>query len=263
MRAQSATHGGRLRSRTLKMEIQNANLIFHSVWAEIEKEFGWERLRFPKEILWLNGAPGAGKGTQTRFIMEFRNYTAPPILVSDLLDNPEAARLKDAGLMVGDREVTALVFRKLLRPEYQSGALVDGYPRTAIQMKCVNLLYEKILELQRQQFDTPSAASFPGSAFHIVVLFINKAESIRRQLHRGQKTLEENERIRRSKMGELSEVRKTDLSRDAALKRYQVFEEVTYKPLISLREQFPYHYIDAQGTVEEVRGRIVKELRNP
>ncbi len=244
------------------MDMQNANLIFHSVWAEIEKEFGRERLRFPREICWLNGAPGAGKGTQTRFIMEFRNYTAPPILVSDLLDNPEAARLKDDGLMVGDREVTALVLRKLLRPEYQSGAVVDGYPRTAIQMQCLDLLYNKVLELQRKQFDTPGAEAFPRSAFLILVLFVNKGESIRRQLHRGKKALEENNRVRRSGIGELLEVRKTDLSRDAALKRYQVFEEVTYNPLISLRERFPYHCIDAQGTVEEVQSRIVKEFSN-
>ncbi|AWT60506.1 MAG: Adenylate kinase [Candidatus Moanabacter tarae] len=245
------------------MDMENTSVVFDSVWAEIEAELGWEQLRFPREICWLNGAPGAGKGTQTRFIMESRNYTAPPILVSDLLDSPEGARLKDAGLMVGDQEVTALVLRKLLSSEYQSGVVVDGYPRTAIQMKCLDLLYDKILELQRKQFDTPGAVACPRSAFLIVVLFVNKAESIRRQLHRGQQALEANNQVRRSGIGELSEVRKTDLNRDAAFKRYQVFEEVTYKPLMSLCERFPYHCIDAQGTVEEVQSRIVKEFSNP
>ena len=261
MLAQSVAREIPVPARPLDLEIKDVNLIFDSEWAEFEKEFGRERLRFPKEICWLNGAPGAGKGTQTRFIMEFRDYTAPPILVSDLLDSPEATRLKDAGLMVGDREVTALVLRKLLGPEYQSGAIVDGYPRTEIQMQCLNLLYNKILTLHREQSDSPEAASFPRSVFHIIVLFISEAESVRRQLHRGRKALEENEQVRRSGMGELVEVRKTDLNQDAARERYRIFKEVTYDPLRTLRKRFFYHYIDAQGTVEEVQARIVEELR--
>lgn len=49
---------------------------------------------FPKEILWLGGAPGAGKGTNTAFIMKERHLTAKPIVVSDLLDSPEARAAK-------------------------------------------------------------------------------------------------------------------------------------------------------------------------
>ena len=57
------------------IEVKDAQLIFHSVWHELEKEVGAENLKFPAEIFWLNGAPGAGKGTQTAFIMEFRDLT--------------------------------------------------------------------------------------------------------------------------------------------------------------------------------------------
>jgi hypothetical protein len=49
---------------------------------------------FPREILWLGGAPGAGKGTNTAFIMKERHLTAKPIVVSDLLDSPEARAAK-------------------------------------------------------------------------------------------------------------------------------------------------------------------------
>ncbi|MGB0603948.1 MAG: nucleoside monophosphate kinase, partial [Candidatus Latescibacterota bacterium] len=52
------------------LEIKDASLIFARVWANIEAEFGRERLCFPGEIIWLGGAPGAGKGTNTPFIME-------------------------------------------------------------------------------------------------------------------------------------------------------------------------------------------------
>ena len=51
------------------LEVKDAQLIFHSIWHELEQEVGVENLHFPAEIFWLNGAPGAGKGTQTAFIM--------------------------------------------------------------------------------------------------------------------------------------------------------------------------------------------------
>ena len=66
------------------LEVKDAQLIFQTVWHELEQELGAENLKFPAEIFWLNGAPGAGKGTQTEFIMEFRDLTEKPIIVSEL-----------------------------------------------------------------------------------------------------------------------------------------------------------------------------------
>ena len=45
------------------LEVKDAQLIFQTVWQELEQEMGAENLKFPAEIFWLNGAPGAGKGT--------------------------------------------------------------------------------------------------------------------------------------------------------------------------------------------------------
>ena len=75
------------------LEVKDAQLIFQTVWHELEQEMGSENLKFPAEIFWLNGAPGAGKGTQTEFIMEFRDLTEKPIIVSELLKSPEALSL--------------------------------------------------------------------------------------------------------------------------------------------------------------------------
>ena len=69
--------------RVEDLEVKDAQLIFQAVWHELEEEVGVENLRFPAEIFWLNGSPGAGKGTQTAFIMEFRDLTEKPIIVSD------------------------------------------------------------------------------------------------------------------------------------------------------------------------------------
>ena len=99
------------------LEIKDAQLIFGGVWQDLEGDFGRENLRFPKEIILLGGAPGAGKGTNTAFIAKTRGLTCGPIVISALLDSPEAQRLKDTGNMVGDREVVGLLFRRLLRPE--------------------------------------------------------------------------------------------------------------------------------------------------
>src|SRR5882757_10330003 len=82
------------------LEIKDAQLIFNSVWRALEAEFGHEHLRFPKEIILLGGAPGSGKGTNTDFIAKVRGLTCRPIVMSALLDSPEAKALKNAGNMV-------------------------------------------------------------------------------------------------------------------------------------------------------------------
>src|SRR5437016_3176040 len=109
------------------LEIKDAYLIFESVWQDLDADFGRENRRFPQEIILLGGAPGAGKGTNTAFIARTRGLTCPPIVVSTLLDSPDARALKDAGNMVGDREVVGLLLRQLLRPEYRDGVILDGF----------------------------------------------------------------------------------------------------------------------------------------
>src|SRR5687768_14868247 len=113
-------------------EVKDAHLIFSAVWDDLVQKRGSDNLRFPREFIWLGGAPGAGKGTNTPFIMKERDITAPPIVVSSLLDSPAAQALKNAGRMVGDREVIGLLFDELLKPEYRDGVIVDGFPRTRV-----------------------------------------------------------------------------------------------------------------------------------
>src|SRR5882724_179568 len=120
-------------SKLSDLEIKDAQLIFESVWQDLEADFGRENLRFPKEIILLGGAPGAGKGTNTEFIARTRGLTCEPIVISALLDSPDARTLKDAGNMVGDREVVGLLLRQLLKPMYRDGVILDGFPRTNVQ----------------------------------------------------------------------------------------------------------------------------------
>ncbi|MDB4381155.1 nucleoside monophosphate kinase, partial [Mariniblastus sp.] len=118
--------------KTFELEIKDAQVIFDTVWESLEEEVGHENLRFPKELILLGGAPGSGKGTHTRFIMQSRGHTCPPIIISQLLTTPEATRIKDKGQMVGDTEVIGILFRELLKEKYRDGALLDGFPRTRV-----------------------------------------------------------------------------------------------------------------------------------
>jgi adenylate kinase len=242
------------------LEIKDAQLIFNHVWKQLESDYGRENLRFPKELILLGGAPGAGKGTNTDFIRQLRGITAEPIVVSQLLDSPEAQKLKSQGGMVGDREVVGILIRKLLEPEQQNGAILDGFPRTQVQVECLKMLFDEMMRLRRDFSETPDAAHFKQPIFHIMVLFVDEAESIARQLKRGKEVLAHNAEVRRSGLGELWEERATDFDASLARNRYKVFKEKTYDALVSLKEIFHYHFINAQAPLERVQDNIIREL---
>ena len=242
------------------LEIKDAHLIFESVWQDLEADFGRENLRFPKEIILLGGAPGAGKGTNTGFITKSRGLTCPPVVMSALLDSPEARALKDSGSMVGDREVVGLLLRHLLRAEYRDGIILDGFPRTKVQVECLKLLVDKMHALRREFYHTPLSIHFRQPTIHIMVLFIDEKESIARQLRRGRETRLHNEEVVRTGIGDLFEDRPTDHDEALARRRYRVFKEQTWEALQSLKEIFHYHFINAQGPIEEVEQNILEEL---
>jgi len=243
------------------LEIKDAQLIFNHVWKQLEADYGRVNLRFPKELILLGGAPGAGKGTNTDFIRQVRGIDAQPIVVSALLDTPEAREIKARGGMVGDREVVGILMRKLLEPEQQNGAILDGFPRTKVQVECLKMLFDKMVRLRRDFLNSPDAAHFKQPIFHIMVLFVDESESIARQLKRGQEVLAHNAEVRSSGLGELWEERATDFDAALARNRYKVFKEKTYDALVSLKEIFHYHFINAQGPINEVEQNILNELQ--
>lgn len=247
-------------SSTPDLEIKDAQLIFSRVWRELEGERGREKMRFPKELILLGGAPGSGKGTNTDFIRSVRDINAGPIVVSGLLNSPEAQRIKEAGGMVGDEEVFRLLLNELLAPAYRDSAVLDGFPRTKVQVECLKLLYDQMILLRREYSDTPQAHLFRQPTFHIMVLFIDESESVARQLKRGEETLEHNAEVRQSGVGKLWEERATDFDPDLARNRYRTFKERTFDALVSLRKIFHYHFINAQAPIEVVQGNIVREL---
>ena len=247
-------------NRVTDLEIKDAQIIFGAVWHELESEFGRDNLLFPKEIILLGGAPGSGKGTNTDFIAKTRGLTCDPIVISALLDSPHAQRLKNAGSMVGDREVIGLVLRELLRPEYRDGVILDGFPRTKVQVECLKALVDKMHQLRREYYHLPIGMHFRQPTIHIMVLFVDEKTSVDRQLRRGREVRAHNEEVRRTGIGQVLEERATDFDEALAQRRYRVFKEQTWDALQGLKEIFHYHFINAQGPVAEVEGNIVKEL---
>jgi len=243
------------------LEIKDAQVIFDTVWRELEADYGRDQLRFPKEIILLGGAPGSGKGTNTRFILKARGLTCEPIVVSALLDTPEARRIKDAGHMVGDREVMRLLFRRLIEPEYRDGVILDGFPRTKVQVECLKLLVDRLHVLRREFYHTPLRVHFRHPTVHIMALFVDEKTSVERQLKRGLDIRAHNEDVRRTGLGELLEERATDYDLELAKRRYRVFKEQTWEALQSLREIFHYHLVNAQGSLADVEQNILRELQ--
>jgi adenylate kinase len=67
--------------------------------------------------------------------------------------------------------------------------------------------------------------------------------------------------LKRPAFGTLIEQRATDLSEETARRRYRVFKEQTWDALTSLKEIYHYHFINAEGPIEEVEEKILEELQ--
>lgn len=243
------------------LEIKDAQVIFKTVWETLVEEIGRVNLRFPKELILLGGAPGAGKGTHTRFVMQARGLTCQPIIVSELLTSPEAVRIKDQGGMVGDKEVVAILLRKLLEEQFRDGAILDGFPRTRVQVECLKLLVDNINRLHSEFADTEHAMHFRHPTIHAMVLFVTEKTSIERQLRRGRDILEFNRGVEETGVGRARDLRSTDLQAETARRRYRVFKEQTWDALTSLKEIYHYHFINAEGPIAEVEANILRELQ--
>ncbi|HMV00133.1 MAG TPA: adenylate kinase [Rhodocyclaceae bacterium] len=110
----------------------------------------------------LLGAPGAGKGTQAKFICE--KFGIPQISTGDMLraqvkaGTPlglEAKKHMDSGGLVPDAVIIGMVKARLQEPDCKNGYLFDGFPRTIPQaeaMKEAGVPLDFVLEV-----DVPDA----------------------------------------------------------------------------------------------------------
>ncbi len=241
---------------------EDAKVIFELIFEGISKKIGGEtNMAFPKDIMWLCGAPGSGKGAMLTWIQYQRGYHAEPIKISSILSGSEIEALKMGGKLVSDRIVLTILLEKLLLPEYRTGVVVDGFPRTTLQAECIKLLFDKMTALRRKYDGTEHFVKFRRPKFHITVLYVDQEISIQRQLHRGQKEKEHNERVTKTGIGELLQIRETDVDPEKAKQRYIYFQDHIYHSIQSIHTKFPFHFISAEGHVDMVKASILKELQ--
>ena len=135
----------------------------------------------------IMGPAGAGKGTMSDLILN--EYDIPHISTGDMLREnvknntelgKEAKSYMDAGKLVPDEVINAMVEDRLQKPDCQKGYLLDGYPRTLVQAKKFAEIAEKIkkpvecvvaldvdFELLKERITGRRVCSKCGAIYHI------------------------------------------------------------------------------------------------
>ena len=179
------------------------------------------------------GPPGAGKGTQARFIAD--HFKIPAISTGDIFRanvsegtslGKEAQRYMDAGEYVPDEVTNLMVRNRIDEPDAEPGFLLDGYPRTVAQVE----------ELDGMIKHTGHALDA------VVVLTVDDEELIQRLLQRA--ALEG----------------RADDTEEVVRRRQEVYADQT-APLIDVyRERGILVEVDGLGEVDDVTARIFDAL---
>jgi adenylate kinase len=212
----------------------------------------------------LLGAPGAGKGTQAHYIAKTLNI--PEISTGEMLraavkaQTPvglEAKKVMDAGQLVSDEIILALVKERLEQPDCANGCLFDGFPRTLAQAEALRkdgITINHVLEIDVDDAEIIARMSgrriHPGSGRTYHVIF-NPPK---------QEGLDD-------ETGEPL-VQREDDREETVRKRLEIYHSQT-APLIEYYSGWAYNgdpdapryrKVKGTGNVEEIRDRILEVL---
>jgi len=99
----------------------------------------------------LLGAPGSGKGTQSKLLIE--KYNIPQMSTGDLLRaavkagtelGKKAKAAMDAGQLVSDEVVLGMIQERLNKPDARAGLILDGFPRNIPQAQALDAMLARM-----------------------------------------------------------------------------------------------------------------------
>ena len=181
----------------------------------------------------LMGPPGAGKGTQAKFVAA--RFGIPAISTGDIFRanvshgtalGVEAKRYMDAGEYVPDEITNKRVRNRIDEPDAEPGFLLDGYPRTLAQVEEL----DGMIEFTGHRLDA------------VVVLTASGDELVQRLLQRAETD------------------GRSDDTEDVIRRRQEVYAEQT-EPLIDVyRDRGLLIEVDGLGEIDDVSERIFSAL---
>lgn len=130
--------------------VGGAGAYFMNTGSEAEKRAAVMEKYWPRKIMMLFGAPGAGKGTQGPKITE--ELGIPQLSTGDMLREAVAAgtpigkKAKEVmarGDLVSDDIVIGIISDRIKEPDCAQGFILDGFPRTLEQTKALDEMLAK------------------------------------------------------------------------------------------------------------------------
>ena len=177
----------------------------------------------------LFGPPGAGKGTQAKYLVKKLNgyqISTGDILREEIKKDTDIGKKiinnMNEGKFVSDEIVNNLLKKYIFDPDKKEKLIFDGYPRSLSQAKNLDLL----LNDSNQKID------------NIFFLNVNKETII--------------ERIKKRKILE----KRSDDDLDTILKRYDVYVDTTKPVLDYYSKNSNFHEIDGSMEIDQITSKI-------
>ena len=209
----------------------------------------------------LLGAPGSGKGTQARLLVE--KYKIPQISTGDMLRAAVAAGTRfgqqakdviDSGQLVADEIVLGIISERLVEPDVADGFVLDGFPRTQQQALDLEDLLDQLgkpldaVVLMDVDFDIllkrltgRRTCSLTGKLLNV---YFSSAEELAACTEAG---------------GEL--IQREDDNEETIQRRLDIYRGQT-EPLIDYyRKRGKLRTVDADGAIDDVYERVLEILK--
>ena len=212
----------------------------------------------------LLGAPGAGKGTQAKFICE--KFAIPQISTGDMLRaavkagtplGVQAKEIMDQGGLVSDDIIIGLIKERIQEADCANGCLFDGFPRTIPQADA----------LKTQGIEIDAVINFDVADEEIITRLSGRRvhEASGRVYH-----IQHNAPKQEGLDDETGEplVQRDDDKEETVRKRLDIYHQQT-KPLVDYYSSWAdadadnapkYIYLEGVGSVDEIKAKVLGAL---